>query len=477
MLNKCQIFTPIEYVNKLLEIIDYSGDKILNKSVLENSCGDGKILVEIVDRYIKEALGADYSNSQIKRQLEKNILGFEIDGNVLCKCISNLDAKALEYSISGVKWNISSKDYLKTTINTKVDYVIGNPPYITYQELEVEERTYLREHFESCKTGKFDYCYAFIEKSFADLNKNSGKLVYLIPNSIFKNAFGQNLRNLIIDSLISIHDYKISNVFSNATTSSAIIYLSKDCKNKSFEYFDIDFNKVKILKKKSMTDSKWLFYDNKLDKGNVKFSDYFEVANSVATLLNEAYVIKQYKLDEDPNLIKVGDLKVEKSSTRFAGSPRALAKRRKELIIFPYKYKDGELIRYTEEEFSIKFPQTCEYLQTFKEKLANRNSDKSAKWFEYGRSQALAHLNHPKLLVSSVVTNEVSVYELDTEAIPYSGFYIMPKRSLDLKLAKTILESSQFFQYLATHGINANGKSIRFSVNDIKDYVIDSYLR
>lgn len=147
------------------------------------------------------------------------------------------------------------------------------------------------------------------------------------------------------------------------------------------------------------------------------------------------------------------------------------------MIIFPYEYKNGELVKYTEDEFSRKFPYACEYLKIFKEKLANRNSDKSAKWYEYGRSQALAHLNHPKLLVSSVITNEVLVYELDTEAIPYSGFYITPKGNIGLEIAKMILESSHFFQHLTTHGINANGKSIRFSVNDIKDYIIDSYLK
>lgn len=476
MLNKCQIFTPTEYVNKLLEIIGYTGAKILNKSVLENSCGDGKILIEVVDRYIKEALGADYSNSQIIKALEQNILGFEIDGNVLSKCISNLDAKALEYSISGVKWNISSKDYLKTAINTKVDYVIGNPPYIMYQDIEIEERIYLKEHFESCKTGKFDYCYAFIEKSYADINKYTGKMVYLIPSSIFKNSFGQNLRDIMIDSLVSIHDYKISSVFSNATTSSAIIYLNNKCTMESFEYFDIDFNDNILLEKKTMKHKKWLFSNKKIEKGNVKFSDHFEVANSVATLLNEAYVIKQYEEDVDQKLIQVGDSKIEKSITKIAGSPRALSKGREELIIFPYEYKDGELVKYMEDEFSRKFPYACEYLKIFKEKLANRNSDKNAKWFEYGRSQALAHLNHPKLLVSSVITNEVLVYELDIDAIPYSGFYITSKGKLGLDMAKKILESSNFFQYLNTHGINANGKSIRFSVNDIKDYIIDSYL-
>ena len=38
--------------------------------------------------------------------------------------------------------------------------------------------------------GKFDYCYAFIESAFNNLNE-TGKTSYLIPNSIFKNVFGK----------------------------------------------------------------------------------------------------------------------------------------------------------------------------------------------------------------------------------------------------------------------------------------------
>lgn len=114
---------------------------------------------------------------------------------------------------------------------------------------------------------------------------------------------------------------KISSVFSNTTTSSAIIYLNNYCTIKRFEYFDIDFNENIFLEKKSMKHNKWLFSNKKIEKGNVKFSDHFEVANSVATLFNETYVIKQYEGDVDQKLIKVGDSKIEKNITKIAGSP------------------------------------------------------------------------------------------------------------------------------------------------------------
>ena len=49
MANNCRIFTPTKYVNELLDVIGYN-DQLYGKSILENSCGDGRILVEIVRR-------------------------------------------------------------------------------------------------------------------------------------------------------------------------------------------------------------------------------------------------------------------------------------------------------------------------------------------------------------------------------------------------------------------------------------------
>ena len=43
--NKCQIFTPTNYVKELLDSVGYHKN-IVNKTILENSCGDGNILVE-----------------------------------------------------------------------------------------------------------------------------------------------------------------------------------------------------------------------------------------------------------------------------------------------------------------------------------------------------------------------------------------------------------------------------------------------
>ena len=75
-------------------------------------------------------------------------------------------------------------------------------------------------------------------------------------------------------------------------------------------------------------------------------------------------------------------------------------------------------------------------------------------------------------MISSVITEKVNVYELDSQTIPYSGFYIIPLAEKSLDYAKKILESEDFYDYIETRAINASGKSIRISVNDVKNYPI-----
>lgn len=49
--------------------------------------------------------------------------------------------------INGVRWNIVNEDYLKWECDRKFEFIVGNPPYITYQELDEENRDYVRKNF------------------------------------------------------------------------------------------------------------------------------------------------------------------------------------------------------------------------------------------------------------------------------------------------------------------------------------------
>ncbi|MFF3151470.1 Eco57I restriction-modification methylase domain-containing protein, partial [Streptomyces sp. NPDC057927] len=406
-------------------------------------CGDGNILRKIVTRYIESALKEGVALQKIKKGLESDIYAAEIDKIHYEECLKNLDEITGKYNIFKVNWNIINKDSLKINWKNPFDFIIGNPPYIKYSDIEVDSRSYLKKHYTSCSNGKFDYCYAFIENSINNLNAK-GKMAYLIPNSIFKNVFGKDLRNLLLQNLVEIYDFTEKKLFSKALTSSAIVIVDKSIQARNIKYHNMYREESYKIDKTKLGD-KWIFSvsPNIVSNNKCIFGDYFNASITIATLLNEAYVIKEYELNKDYLLIE--NYKIERKLIRSAASPRGLNYKKEEMIIFPYYYEKNSIHRYTPEFFEKNFPEATKYLKSFKVKLQKRKSSKNISWFEYGRTQALKHLNQPKLLLSTVVTKKVNLYELPIECIPYSGIYITQKSEIDIAVAKKLLSSKSFY--------------------------------
>lgn len=474
MNKKCQVFTPKNYVNELLDSVEYKHN-LYGSKILENSCGDGNILVEIVQRYIDDCKEKGFSRTKIKNGLEKDIYGIEIDKEQLKKCILELNRVLCKNDIKPVEWKIFGRDYLKWDVDIKFKYIVGNPPYITYRDLDDSNRIYLKETFHSCKKGKFDYCYAFIEKSIEQLD-NDGKMSYLVPSSIFKTVFGKNLRDIMKNSIIEIKDYPVEKIFNEALVKSSIIVIDKNKRRNNLCYKEMNSQK-EINISFSELGEKWYFTNTKI-AGKFRFGDYFRVSNVVATLLNEAYVLSNENLIEtdDGYICKntINKMTIEKDVVRDTDTPRTIKYNKKEKIIFPYKYDNNGIVHYTAEEFEKLFPGAVKYLMTFKTKLDKRKKDKGALWFEYGRSQALNGLNCSKLLMSTVFTNNVEISKLSQQSIPYSGIYITIRSGNDkysLDDAISILQSNSFKKYAKFVGIPISGYSVRISSKDVENYM------
>ncbi|MFQ8630728.1 MAG: Eco57I restriction-modification methylase domain-containing protein [Intestinibacter bartlettii] len=468
MNKKCQVFTSGEYANYLLDKADYKSN-LYQKTVLENSCGDGKILVEIVKRYIEDCINQKIPLNQIKTGLERDIYGFEIDAKYWKKCIENLNDIAMEYNIKDISWKIFNEDFLKATVNIRFDFVIGNPPYINYRDLDIDIRDFLRTNFDSCKEGKFDYCYAFIESGLNFLNED-GKLAYIIPNSIFKNVFGKRLRNYMLEYIKDIYNFSNEKLFEKILTYSAIAIFKKSNDINKIRYHDVNQEIDIYINKKDLGD-KWIFKSKKqINKCEyVRFGDFFHAAISVATLLNDAFVIKEYQ--EFKEYYRVNGIDIEKNLISLAASPKNIKNGNQEIIIYPYYYKNGDVISYSENEFYKKFPNGVLYLSEFKEKLEKRKSSEGIKWFEYGRTQALKNMCKKKILISTVITKKVNTKILDEGVIPYSGIYIIQKGNVSIEKAKLILESDNFLEYVQEIGTSISGNSIRITPKDINNYM------
>ncbi|MFH7836250.1 MAG: N-6 DNA methylase, partial [Candidatus Aenigmatarchaeota archaeon] len=146
-----QVYTPNNIVKLMLDFVGYRSNGIIEKHIIDNSAGDGAFLKEIVIRYINAYIGSFGNNIiTLKKHLETYIHGIEIDKDEYQKCINNLNAIAYQYGIENVDWDILNLDALDTSVfDGKMDYVVGNPPYIRIHNL------YKNGQIENVKRFKF----------------------------------------------------------------------------------------------------------------------------------------------------------------------------------------------------------------------------------------------------------------------------------------------------------------------------------
>ena len=459
-LSKCQIFTPSHIVKYMLDKIDYTSN-VFGKKIIDNSCGTGNILVEVVERFIIDAKKLRKHRQTIKKELESCIFGYDIDPQMVDACIDNLNNVALRYGLKDIQWAIHNKDGLY--IDGSFDYVVGNPPYISYLDLDQDARTKTKEHFNSCSIGKFDYSYAFIEKGL-QLLKSDGKMAMITPANMFKTVFAETLRTTIKSKLTHIVDCSAARIFDEVLTSPAITIYDKGNKSNVLIYQEMIDNKIEnetVIDKQALS-GKWNF-TTYVESGERRFGDSFKAANCIATLANKIFI---HTVNEKGIL----DIDVEDGAVKEAKSPKSEQFGIKQKIIFPYYYENGELKNYTENEIIQKYPKLMAFLSSKKEDLVSRDSDKNAQWYEYGRSQALRHINQNKLMISTIITKVVKVYELDSSVVPYSGIYITSRDNSSLDDAKLILQTKRFYEYLLTKGVKVSGDSIRISSKDVEEY-------
>lgn len=458
--HKCQKFTNDSLVETMLDMAEYVRD-LSGKRILEFSFGNGNILKSIVERYVSDSFQKKIPRETISKNLERDIYGIELDEELFNACIDDLNRIIDHFGLPIVNWSLYNEDALKHKFDIDFDFVIGNPPYISYKDIDPDSKEYIKKTFLSCSKGKFDYCYAFIEMGTKLLSDN-GKLVLLIPSNVYKNVFADELRKMLYPYIEKIWEYPTQKMFEDTLTSSSIFLFNKKHESGILEYKNITEGTEEEIPNTSLK-GKWVFNKKRKDLcDTVRFGDHFNASISVATLLNKAFVMNKEEKDNSG---------IEDDVLRFAASPRSLRYNREEFIIFPYFYSDKGLCRFSSDEFETKYPHAFHHLKKYRMGLELCDRDKASFWFEYGRSQALWHLNQEKILLSTVVTNKVEAYILDKNFVPYSGIYITVKSGeYSLEDAKRIIQSDIFWDYVQKIGISVSGKSKRITCKDINNF-------
>ncbi len=456
-----QVFTPQYIVDEMLNYVGYDGPSIIGKHIIDNSCGDGAFLKSVVAKYCKESLNIGRDINIIKSDLEKYIHGVDIDEIAYRQCIVNLNKIAFEFGIENVSWDLYNSNSLSLTkFNGKMDYVVGNPPYVRVHNLESSYDDVKQYKF--ANGGMTDLYLVFFELGFRMLN-NTGKLCYITPGSWLNSLAANNLRLYILKekNLVSLIDLGHFQPFENATVYTLISLFAKDKKDKQFDYYTYDaINHCrKFCDRISLDDCFIDSYFYLSDKENLrilqdikskKYPAYVSVKNGFATLADNVFIGN----DIPESNITINVLKA--STGRWYK------------CLFPYD-KNGKLLP---PETVLSNADVYEYFSKHKNDILKGRSEYST-YYEYGRTQALADVWKDKIAINTLLRTEK---DLKIECVKagnglYSGLYITSKFNIPYEDIKSILINKEFAKYVALLKKYKSGGYYTFSSKDVQQYI------
>ena len=108
------------------------------------------------------------------------------------------------------------------------EYVVGNPPYVSVQNIPKNQKSYLNELYSTADQQYDLYC-PFYERG-VDWLTDGGKLGYITPNQFLVTDYGEELRKLMLSecAVEEIFDFRDSRVFKDATNYPAICILERE---------------------------------------------------------------------------------------------------------------------------------------------------------------------------------------------------------------------------------------------------------
>ncbi|MFN0048813.1 MAG: class I SAM-dependent DNA methyltransferase [Cytophagales bacterium] len=494
---------------------DYIVDFIINEvqpqekhKNLDPSCGCGAFLVGLTEYYKRS-----FSKS-IKIIIRENIFGSDIlDYNIQrTKLILTIYALQNGEELSHSDFNLYHQDSLKANWAHQFDNIVGNPPYVKFQDLTDENRSYLAKHWTTVEGGTFNLYFAFFELGYK-LLKQTGKLGYITPNNYFTSLSGEAIRKYFQDKkcVNRIIDFSHKKVF-DAQTYTALTFINKQ-ENEAitFDRIKEDYSPEEFLLKangspnyiKDLNTKKWrlLKTDEQQNIKNIEtigkpIGKLFDICVGIATLKDEIFFIDGTKTRNGCYLkttekgifeIENGAVKPVYKISDFKTQEEAAQNTRK--IIFPYIIKKGIATAISENDFKNKYPKCYAYLLTEKENLLARDKGKVNfdPFFVWGRSQGLTRIGkkilnptfslHPRFLLveehEAFFTNGYGIFFREPEIQGFFDENANPIGKLEnIDVVQKILNSYIMDYYVTKTSISIEGGYPCYQKNFIEKFNI-----
>lgn len=332
--NLGQVFTPDNIVQQMLALRGNKG------SVLEPACGNGAFL----------------------KKLNK-VTGIEIDK----KALSDISSCKIK---PGKK--IWHGDFFAYSVKNKFDTIIGNPPYVRFQDIEPETKKLLPMQDFDKRSNLYLF---FMAKCLEHLKKN-GELIFITPRDFLKATSAKTLNKALYEQGSLTHYFELgdSPLFAGYSPNCAIWRFEKGLFNRKLKTNQGFFN----------------YHEGQIwfgPKGQGRLANFFEVKVGAVSGADWIFTNK-----------KRGNKGLVCSHTARTGKTRRMI----------YNRKD-------------------KYLKTYKQKLLQRKirSFNESNWWEWGRKYC--ERSDPRIYVNCKTRNPEPFFTHKSKAYDGSVMALFPK--------------------------------------------------
>ncbi|MGI8655680.1 MAG: HsdM family class I SAM-dependent methyltransferase [Pyrinomonadaceae bacterium] len=479
----------------------------IDETTLDPSCGSGAFLLGLVDYYKREF------QKPVKQTVKENVFGCDILSYNIHRAKLVLTIYALQNGeiLQEDDFNLWHQDSLRFDWKTQFNNIIGNPPYVKFQDLSDENRSYLLDNWRTTKKGAFNLYFAFFELAYK-LLKSSGKAAYITPNNYFTSLSGELLREFFHQQkcVSRIVDFSHRKIF-NAQTYTAITFFGKAAneviiydrikEKQTPENFLLSANGSPNSLKELNT-KKWRLLKSK-EQTNIKtietvgqpIGKLFEICVGIATLKDDVYFVdgSQSRNDCFIKITAAGSFEIEKAITKpvykisdFKEQQSISHNSRR--IICPYVFRKNSYRALSIEELKEAFPKCFAYLLSERAKLSSRDKGKVQyePFFAWGRTQGISKFGKkiltptfsrfPRFLLieseESYFTNGYGIYFRENENTLFEN-PLMQIQNMDV--VQKILNSSVMHYYITKTSVSIEGGYPCYQKNFIEKFTIPEF--
>jgi hypothetical protein len=405
------------------------------------------LLLKVLEGETDESL-----NAQMKLFHERALP--DLDGNIKCgNSLIGPDffADRLELDdderrrINAFDWQAEFPEIFKAG---GFDAVIGNPPYIRIQTmkewapLEVE---FYKGRYVAAGKGNYDIYVVFAERGLQLLHPK-GRLGFILPHKFFNAQYGEPLRGLVAEGghLAQVVHFGHQQVFEAATTYTCLLFLdaapARGCRYESVADLAAwragEPAPAREIPAQEIAAAEWNFsaggdggLRERLGQLPGSLGDVAHIFVGLQTSADKIYVLEHLR-DAGAKQVVVraadgAEWQLERALLKPFLSHVSLVRydrpQPSHWLIFPYDLADGKARLIEPAELERRCPNTWRYLSAHAPALKAREGGKwnHAQWHAFGRSQNLAEMDVPKLVVQ--VISLAGRYAFDDAACYFTG--------------------------------------------------------